>query len=248
VLRVDEVSVRFGGIKALDLVSFEVEPGMVSGLIGPNGAGKTTAFNVITGLIRPSAGKVWLHDRDITTSGSKSRARAGIGRTFQRLETFGSLSVKDNVMVALESRRGLCERGRRTDRCHELLEQVGLADRAETQAHVLPTGMARLLELARALACQPEVLLLDEASSGLDDHESARFGDLLTELAGTGMAILLVEHDIDLVMRICRRIHVLDFGVLIASGDPDQIQNDPAVRSAYLGTPDDLDDASEVAS
>jgi branched-chain amino acid transport system ATP-binding protein len=233
-LRVDEVTVNFGGIRAIDSLDLEVTGAMVTGLIGPNGAGKTTAFNVITGLQRPDRGRVLLESRDITSLNPSARARLGLGRTFQRLELFGSLSSRDNVLVALESRGVHGRKARRL--ADELLERIGLAPVAGAQADILPTGTARLLELARALACEPKVLLLDEPSSGLDSAESDRLGSLLSELASLGVAVLLVEHDMDLVMRICSRVHVLDFGRLIASGTPEQVSTNPQVQAAYLGT------------
>jgi branched-chain amino acid transport system ATP-binding protein len=235
VLRTSEISVQFGGVQALDHVGFAAETGMVTGLIGPNGAGKTTMFNVITGLQRPTSGRVWLDDVDVTSSRARARARMGIGRTFQRLEIFGSLSARDNVMVALETRRGLAARSSRRDRAEELLARVGLSDQATKMAGVLSTGSARLLELARALATKPKVLLLDEVSSGLDSHESVRVGDLMIELAREDVAVLLVEHDMDMVMRVCQQIYVLDFGTLIAAGTPEEIQKNGEVRAAYLG-------------
>lgn len=233
-LLVEEVTVSFGGLRALDSVDIEVGRGMVTGLIGPNGAGKTTMFNVVTGLQRPERGRVILDGRDITRDGPKQRARLGLGRTFQRLELFGSLSARDNVLVALESRGMTGRRGRQL--ADDLLARVGLATVADRQADVLPTGMARVLELARALACEPKVLLLDEPSSGLDNAEGDQVGDLLAELAGLGMAILLVEHDMELVMRICSKIFVLDFGRMIASGAPEEVRADANVQAAYLGT------------
>jgi branched-chain amino acid transport system ATP-binding protein len=232
-LQVDDVSVNFGGVRALDQLSLNAEPGMVTGLIGPNGAGKTTLFNVITGLQRPDRGRVRLDSTDVTGLGPKQRARQGLGRTFQRLEIFGSLTVRDNVLVALENRD---LRGRlAVARSGELLARVGLAEVADTPADILPTGMARLLELARALACGPRVLLLDEPSSGLNGEESVKLADLIRQLADGGVAVLLVEHDMELVMSICTRIHVLNFGRVIAVGSPAEIRSDPAVQAAYLG-------------
>ena len=233
-LQVEEVTVNFGGLRALNGLNLDIAGSLVTGLIGPNGAGKTTAFNVITGLQRPDRGRILLDGRDITTLNPSARARLGLGRTFQRLELFGSISARDNVLVALESRGVHGRRARQL--ADQLLERIGLRAVADAQADVLPTGLARLLELARALACEPKVLLLDEPSSGLGSAESERLGSLLAELASLGMAILLVEHDMDLVMRVCTRIHVLDFGELIASGTPDQITSDPQVQAAYLGT------------
>ena len=233
-LRVEEVTVNFGGLRAIDALNLEVPAGMITGLIGPNGAGKTTAFNVVTGLQRPDSGRVLLDGRDITSIGPSARARLGLGRTFQRLELFGSLSARDNVLVALESRGAHGRRARQL--ADELLERIGLQPVAGAQADILPTGMARLLELARALACEPKVLLLDEPSSGLGSGDTDRLGDLLSELAGLGVAVLLVEHDMDLVMRVCSKIYVLDFGRLIASGNAAEVSADPLVQAAYLGT------------
>jgi branched-chain amino acid transport system ATP-binding protein len=236
VLRTESISVNFGGIKAIAGVGFEVEAGLVTGLIGPNGAGKTTMFNVVTGLQKPNSGQVFLDGVDVTHMGPKRRARLGMGRTFQRLEVFGSLSARDNVLVALESHRGVSERANRRAEADALLERLGLSEEADTTADVLPTGTARLLELARALATKPKILLLDEASSGLDSDETTRLGELMVSLAKDGMAVLLVEHDMDLVMRVCEKIYVLDFGLLIATGTPSEIRNDPNVQAAYLGT------------
>jgi branched-chain amino acid transport system ATP-binding protein len=236
VLRTENIRVSFGGIRAIDGVGFDVDAGRVTGLIGPNGAGKTTMFNVVTGLQKPKAGRVFLNEIDVTRMGPKSRARMGMGRTFQRLEVFGSLSVRENVMVALESRRGRSTwRGHRAQ-ADELLRRVGIADYADAAGDVLSTGTARLLEMARALACGPKVLLLDEVSAGLDSHESILVGEIMLELAKEGIAVLLVEHDMDLVMRVCEQLYVMDFGQLIAAGKPEDIRADPKVQAAYLGT------------
>lgn len=234
-LRVENVSVVFGGVRALQDVDLEVDTGQVTGLIGPNGAGKTTLFNVVTGLQKPQRGKVLLDQVDVTTKGPKSRARMGMGRTFQRLEVFGSLSAVDNVLVALENGGVHGREARR--QAGELLERVGLGQAGNTQADVLPTGLARLLELARALACGPKVLLLDEPFSGLDSAESDGLADLVEELVGQGLGVLLVEHDMEMVMRLCQRIHVLSFGAIIARGTPAEVKADPAVQEAYLGAP-----------
>ena len=170
------------------------------------------------------------------------RARLGIARTFQRLEVFGSMSVRDNVRVAAEVRRTWSRANRRPgraaplDRADELLERVGLAAVADERVDSLPTGSARLVEVARALASEPRVLLLDEPSSGLDEAETDAFGDLLESLAAGGLAILLVEHDVELVMRVCARLHVLDFGRVIAVGTPAEVQRNAEVQAAYLGT------------
>lgn len=234
------MEVRFGGVAALRGVDLSVEESSVTGLIGPNGAGKTTLFNVITGLQRPQAGRVLLGDQDISALSPHKRARLGIGRTFQRLEVFGSLTVRENILVAAEIRRRWSHDGSRpAGVADEVMEEVGLRGLAAERCDTLSTGMARLVEVGRALATRPKALLLDEPSSGLDDSETDEFGELLTRLAARGMAVLLVEHDVELVMSVCRTIHVLDFGHILAVGSPTQIQRDPKVRAAYLGTEDD---------
>ncbi len=262
VLTVSDVAVRFGGVAALSDVSLTVRAGTVTGLIGPNGAGKTTLFNVISGLQAPGRGSVHLFDTDITSMKPHRRARLGLARTFQRLELFGTLSARENVQVGLESdvrwwdRRRLASKlpGRKDAATPEeradgwglqaaatsdrLLAGVGLPGLGDRQASSMPTGTARMVELARALAIGPKLLLLDEPGSGLDEQESAALGDLLSKLAAGGMAILLVEHDMELVMRICGHIYVLDFGDIIASGSPDAVRRDPAVQAAYLGQTD----------
>ncbi|MHB1486189.1 MAG: ABC transporter ATP-binding protein [Acidimicrobiales bacterium] len=235
-LRLDSVSVRFGGVMAVDEVSMDVPAGSVTGLIGPNGAGKTTTFNVITGLQPPSAGSVYLNDQDISKLATHRRARLGMARTFQRLEVFGSLTARENILVAAEISKGWgkakFDPKARTD---EIIELVGLSQVADDRADAMPTGLARLVELGRTLATRPRVLLLDEASSGLNENESDDLGRLLVRLAKSGLGILLVEHDIDLVMNISERIFVLDFGRIIAAGPPAQVQADKAVQEAYLG-------------
>jgi branched-chain amino acid transport system ATP-binding protein len=239
-LEVDDVVVRFGGVTAVDHASFAAEAGTITGLIGPNGAGKTTCFNVISGLQRPTRGAVRLDGRTITRAPVHRRARRGVARTFQRLEAFGSLTVRDNVRVAHDIHRGPAGLLRRSAAdVDALLERVGIAAYADERADSVPTGTARLLELARCLAGDPRLLLLDEPSSGLDETETDAFGELLGELAGEGRAILMVEHDMDLVMGVCDTIHVLDFGRVIASGNPAAIRHDPAVQRAYLGYAED---------
>jgi branched-chain amino acid transport system ATP-binding protein len=236
-LEVNDVTVRFAGVVALESASLAVEAGRVTGLIGPNGAGKTTLFNVVTGLQVPSAGRVALAGRDITRVKPHQRARRGIARTFQRLEAFGSLTARDNVLVALEMRRRWWpERYAPGPIADALLEQIGIAEIADVKVELLPTGSARLVEVARALAVAPKVLLLDEPSSGLDNSETRTLGTLLTRLAADGLGILLVEHDMGFVMDTCAHIDVLDFGRVIARGSPADVQANAAVQQAYLGT------------
>jgi branched-chain amino acid transport system ATP-binding protein len=236
VLEVDDVTVSFGGIKALRGVTLQAPSGQVTGLIGPNGAGKTTLFDVATGLRRPRSGKVRLNGRDVTRLGPGRRSHRGLSRTFQRLEVFGSLSVRDNVLLAAEVAHGL--RGLRRAGVHadQILERTRLTALANRPAAELPTGTARVLEVARALATQPTTLLLDEPGSGLDEAESHALGDLLVEVAAGGTAVLLVEHDVEMVMRVCSVVTVLDFGQVLAQGTPAQVQADPLVQQAYLGT------------
>ena len=236
-LEASGVSVRFGGLLALDDATLSVEAGCITGLIGPNGAGKTTLFNVITGLQRPTAGRVTIDDRDITEAKPHRRARLGIARTFQRLEAFGSLSARENVLVAAEMRRRWAKDDMSpADITQQMLEHVGIVAIAEETVDSLPTGTARLVELARALATKPRVLLLDEPSSGLNEDETDGLGRLLLQLCSEGLGILLVEHDMPFVMGTCTHIDVLDFGRVIARGGPVEIQGDAAVQAAYLGS------------
>jgi branched-chain amino acid transport system ATP-binding protein len=238
-LDIREVSVQFGGLLAVDSASFIVEAGCVTGLIGPNGAGKTTLFNVITGLQAPTHGRVVLEDHDVTRRRPYRRARLGIARTFQRLEAFGTLTARENVMVALEMRRRWAKERQRAElaaAAEELLELVGISDVADKRVEALPTGTARLVEVARALATGPKVLLLDEPSSGLDEAETDALGALLRRLTENGLGVLLVEHDMPLVMDTCSEINVLDFGRVIARGTPEVIQADASVQRAYLGS------------
>jgi branched-chain amino acid transport system ATP-binding protein len=213
----------------------------VTGLIGPNGAGKTTLFNAICGLQSLQAGRISLNGASMERLRPHQRARLGIARTFQRLEVFGSLSVRENVLAGAEIRRRWShDRSRSAASIADaMLARVGLTHLADRAADTLPTGQARLLELARALATQPKLLLLDEPSSGLSDAESDELGDLLCRLAEDGMGVLLVEHDMGLVMRICARINVLDFGAILMVGPPSAVRVDERVQAAYLGAADD---------
>jgi branched-chain amino acid transport system ATP-binding protein len=236
VLEAVGLDVRFGQHQAVDDVSFAVDRGEVVGLIGPNGAGKTTTFNAVCGIQR-CGGTVRLDGHDVSKAAAPERARLGMSRTFQRLEVFGTMTAYDNVRTAAEiaaraKRSPMREATKVADRVVDLLQLGHVADR---RSDALPTGQARLVELGRALATQPTVLLLDEPASGLDEQESSRLGEVLDLLREQGLAVLLVEHDIDLVMQRCSRILVLDLGVLIAEGSPEEIRSDEAVQAAYLG-------------
>jgi len=246
-LEVDRLVVRFGGLVAVDHVSLEAPAGRLTGLIGPNGAGKTTTFNACSGLVRATAGSVRLNGRDVTNLSDSARARRGLGRTFQRMELFDSLTVAENVGIGREAglagaspwrqlfgRRG--ERHQMTEAVREVLELCGLQDVAHRRAGVLSTGQRRLIELARVLAGDFQILLLDEPSSGLDRGESDSFGQILTHVVSErGLGVLLVEHDMELVMAICDHVYVIDFGKPLFEGPPAAVQRDGAVRAAYLG-------------
>jgi branched-chain amino acid transport system ATP-binding protein len=231
VLEVIDVSVRFGGRMALQEVSLEAEAGTITGLIGPNGAGKTTLFNVVCGLQPPTSGEVRIAGADVTKLAPFKRARRGLARTFQRLEPFGLLTVRENVRLAAD----VAKRPNPDEVADGLLERLRIANLADQRADRLPTGQARVLELARALATDPKVLLLDEPASGQDESETAAFSVVLREVAADGVAVLLVEHDIQLVMDVCAQIHVLDLGRVLASGPAAVVQQDEAVLAAYLG-------------
>jgi ABC-type branched-subunit amino acid transport system ATPase component len=244
------VSVRFGGIRALNDVSFSVWPGEVVGLIGPNGAGKTTLFDAISGVRLPDEGRVFLGGKDVTTANPVARARWGLRRTFQRVQTFGWLTVEDNVLSAVEWEGGgggiladlvasptrRSRETRRRARVDEVLEQCGLSSVRDESAGSLPIGLARMVEVARALIAEPKVLMLDEPSSGLDEAEADRLGERIESLRSAGdCAVVLVEHDVGFVMEQCDRIVVLDLGQVLATGTPEEIQQNAAVRAAYLG-------------
>lgn len=247
-LSVQGLTQRFGGLTALDEVSFEVEPGCVSAIIGPNGAGKTTLFNVVAGFQKPVAGRVRMDGRDITGLAPHRIAASGLVRTFQLVQLFPALTALENVEAGCHLRgsggilaalvrgagaRRELEHARAT--AHELLEFVGLADQAHMPAGSLPYGKQRLLEVARAMAANPRLLLLDEPAAGLNAIETEHLHQVLRSIIGRRITVLLIEHDMGLVMRAASRIIVLDFGRKIAEGDPQHVQNHPAVLEAYLG-------------
>ncbi len=241
-LEVRTVSVSFGGLAALSEVSLDVPDGTITGLIGPNGAGKTTLFDVITGMRKPSRGSVTFNGQDLKGVSPYRRSRLGLGRTFQRLELFGTLTVRENVRVAASvarrrARQSAADGHESVDVVTDkLLRRVHLDGVAEARADTLPTGTGRLVELARALAIHPTTLLLDEPASGQNPEETSRFADILRTLSADGLAILLVEHDMELVMSVCDTVFVLVQGEVLCSGTPSEIQRDPAVADAYLGS------------
>jgi branched-chain amino acid transport system ATP-binding protein len=246
-LEVRDVTKRFGGFVAVRDASLVAEPGRVTSLIGPNGAGKTTLFHTISGILAPDKGDVLLDGSSLRGMTPDRRARAGMARTFQILELFGGLTVFENLQVAAEGRsttaiwRDLFSLRHPDDpqvkeQVAAALDLVGISHLADRPAGALPTGLSRLVELARALCTDPRVLLLDEPASGLSASETDRFQEVLANLADLGLTILLVEHDIELVMALSRTIYVLDFGAMIASGTPADVRSNPAVRAAYLGT------------
>jgi branched-chain amino acid transport system ATP-binding protein len=241
------ISKNFGGIQALHSVSLAVAPGEVLGLVGPNGAGKTTLFNCICGLLRPDGGSVFFDGQPIDRLPTFRRARLGIGRTFQRVEVFPELSVRDHILVAERARHGrgalwrdLLNQSQPTqqenDRVDAVLTLVGLEDVAATPVAALSLGHCRLVELGRALACDPLLLLADEPSSGLDVQETSALAATLRHIQRErGTSVLLVEHDLDMVAEVVDRVVVMDFGTEIAAGTLDEVLADPAVRKAYLG-------------
>jgi len=250
VLEARGISLSFGGLKAVDNFSLVLPEKGLCGLIGPNGAGKTTLFDAISGVRAPDEGRVYLGGKDMTGANAVARARWGLRRTFQRVQTFGWLTVEDNVLSAIEWEGGggglLADlvasptRRRREKRrrasVDEVLEQCGLTAVRNDSAGSLPIGLARMVEVARALIAAPKVLMLDEPSSGLDEAEAARLGERIQALKAAGdCAVVLVEHDVGFVMEQCDRIVVLDLGEVLATGTPAEIQQNSAVRAAYLG-------------
>jgi branched-chain amino acid transport system ATP-binding protein len=241
VLFAEDISVRFGGLNALNLVTLGVPAGRIVGLIGPNGAGKTTMFNVLTGLQETTSGRVQFCGSDISGWPTHRRGRAGIARTFQRLALFSRLTVHHNLVASWESAHsgGVFGRGRakRIEKVTEVMDLLNLWPLADRLAGQLSTGQGRMVELGRALCTDPQVLLLDEPGSGLDVKETAAFSDVLQTVVSGPAApgVLLVEHDMALVMEVCSAITVLDFGNVISRGTPEEIRNDELVRAAYLG-------------
>jgi ABC-type branched-subunit amino acid transport system ATPase component len=261
VLRAVGVTVRFGGLTALSDVSVTVPPGTIIGLVGPNGAGKSTLFAVLSGLLRPATGQVFLGGNDVTNAPPQLRARQGLARTFQQPELFMGLNVREHLVLAhrvrysrhrlwrdmFDPRSLLPPAKAETERVDALLELLDLTHVARTSVGALPLGTSRLVEIARALATRPDVVLLDEPLSGLDMRESENLAAVFRRVVANDerrVSLLMVEHDVATVLALSSRIFVLDFGELIAAGSPEEIRSNPAVRSAYLGD----DDTAQVGT
>ncbi|MDQ5988278.1 MAG: Lipopolysaccharide export system ATP-binding protein LptB [Syntrophus sp. SKADARSKE-3] len=247
-LIIEGISKSFGGVTALEDVSFHVVRGMITGVIGPNGAGKTTLFNIVTGLYDQDNGLIHLENTNISHRPPEKLARLGVVRTFQNVELFGQMSVLENVMVGLhtKSKSGILscafklphqirEEKNIRDRARRWLEYVGIADQADAVAASLPFGKGRLLEIARALALEPRIILIDEPAAGLNSRETMGLADLIKKIKDSGVTIVLVEHDMELVMDVCDTVVVLNLGRKLAEGTPREIQENPEVIAAYLG-------------
>lgn len=248
ILTVEALTKMFGGVRAQDDISFSIEPGIVCGLIGPNGAGKTTLFNMITGIYRPDAGRVIFNGKDTRGMAVHQLVRAGIARTFQHVELFASMSLLENVLVGMHVRtksgfwgavtrlpRVQKEERQAREKAASLLEFTGLIDFADKPAGDLPVGLQKTAEIARALAADPLLLLLDEPAAGLNAVETEQLGDLIRQVKQRGVTMMLVEHDMSLAMGISDKVIVLDQGRVLAQGTPREIQNNEAVMAAYLG-------------
>lgn len=250
-LELQGITQIFGGVTALKDVSFSISGGDITGVIGPNGAGKTTLFNIVTGIYRQTSGQVIFEGRDISGLPAERLARLGMVRTFQNIELFGKMTVLENVMVGLHSRSSsglfacsfkmpwtIREERRIREQAHEWLQFVGIDDLAEIEAGNLPFGRGRLLEIARAMACKPRMILMDEPAAGLNSQETLGLADLIRRIRDKGITVVLVEHDMELVMDICDRIVVLNLGQKLTEGTPREIQDNPDVIAAYLGDDD----------
>jgi branched-chain amino acid transport system ATP-binding protein len=252
ILKIDHVTMQFGGVTALTDVNFHIDKGEILGLIGPNGAGKTTCFNVMTGVYTATSGTVTFDGQSLAGLKRFQITKRGIARTFQNIRLFPDMTAVENVMVGADanhktsvlgamigSPRHHAEERRGRERAMELLSFMGIADRAGDAARNLPYGYQRRLEIARALATDPKLLCLDEPAAGFTPAEKVELMDLIRKIRAQGYTVLLIEHDMSLVMGVTDRIVVLDFGKVIATGSPAEVQNNPDVIAAYLGVPDD---------
>jgi branched-chain amino acid transport system ATP-binding protein len=260
-LEITNLSKSFGGVKALSAVSLAVAPGEIVGLIGPNGAGKTTCFNLISGLLPPSGGQISLAGRSLGPLPPYARARLGLARTFQNIQLFGGMTVLENVLTGCHLRQPVGAlaallplprvsraRAANRERALELLDLVGLSPQADFPAEALAYGDQRRLEIARALAQGPELLLMDEPAAGLNPRETEDLSALLDRIRAMGVTLLIIEHDMDLVMGLCHRVAVLDYGEVIATGTPREIRRNPRVIEAYLGREEVSNEQETVSS